>query len=241
MECIIIDDEQFARTIISEMVSKENDLVVKQQFSNPVDAIKFLNMENQSVDLIFLDIHMPYFTGFDFIKTLKNTPDIILVTSDKNYALHAFEYSCIVDYIVKPITEKRFRKSVKKAKNRRNKDSVYPTIVKENNTELTAESEFYINIDKRLIKINIPKINIIEAKGDYIQIKTETKNYTVHSTLKNILKKLPSSLFLKIHRAYIINIKKIIDIEDNSVLISKEIVPISRANRTALMERVNTL
>lgn len=239
MNCIIIDDEQLARTIISQMVSNEDGLFVKEEFSNAVEAIKFLNMANHSADLIFLDIHMPNFNGFDFIKTIKNPPAVILVTSDKNFAIEAFEYSCIVDYLVKPITQDRFTKAVNKAKGLI--DNLSPITISDYSTEITTESEFYVNIDRRLIKIDIPTINIIMAKGDYIVIKTETKNYTVHSTLKKILEKLPTSLFLKVHRTYIINTKKIIDIEDNSVLICKDVVPVSRANRPELMKRLNML
>ena len=239
MNCIIIDDEQLARTIISQMVSNEDGLFIKEEFSNAVEAIKFLNMANHSADLIFLDIHMPNFNGFDFIKTIKNPPAVILVTSDKNFAIEAFEYSCIVDYLVKPITQDRFTKAVNKA--RVLIDNLSPITISDYSTEITTESEFYVNIDRRLIKIDIPTINIIMAKGDYIVIKTETKNYTVHSTLKKILEKLPASLFLKVHRTYIINTKKIIDIEDNSVLICKDVVPVSRANRPELMKRLNML
>lgn len=243
MNSIIIDDETLARTIISQMATKDPDLNVTGEFSSAIQAMKFLNEEETKPDLIFLDIHMPDFTGFDFIKTIKNPPAVILVTSDKNFAIEAFEYDCIVDYLVKPITEERFLKAVKKAKAK--KDEAPATVSVSASTDekqpVDTANEFYVNIDRRLIKIDIPTINIVEAKGDYIQIKTETKNYTVHSTLKKIEEKLPSSLFLKVHRTYIINTKKIIDIEDNSVLIGKDVVPVSRANRPELMKRLNML
>jgi len=102
-------------------------------------------------------------------------------------------------------------------------------------------NELYVHVDRRLIKINFDIINLIEASGDYITIKTDSKNYTVHSTLKKIEEKLPDHMFLKIHRSYIININKIIDIEDNSVLIEKDVVPVSRSNRPELMKRLNLL
>ena len=107
--------------------------------------------------------------------------------------------------------------------------------------ETSSGNDLYVNIDRRLIKIDIPSIYLVEAKGDYIQVKTEDKNYTVHSTLKKIEDKLPDDLFLKVHRSYIINIKKIIDIEDNSVLIKKDVIPVSRSNRPELMKRLNLL
>ncbi|MBY0485599.1 MAG: LytTR family DNA-binding domain-containing protein [Flavobacteriaceae bacterium] len=237
MNCIIIDDEGMARAIIAQMISMQKDLNLVQEFSNAMQAIKYLNQND--VDLIFLDIHMPDFTGFDFIQTIKNPPKVILITSDKNFAIEAFEYECIVDYLVKPITEERFQKAIAKA-------NAAPISTSNSSKEVkpTAEDnskEFYINIDRRLIKIEFNSVTVVEAKGDYIHIKTDVKNYVVHSTLKKIEDKLPKDLFLKVHRSYIINTKKIIDIEDNSVLIAKDVIPVSRANRPELMKRLNLL
>ena len=109
MNCLIIDDEAMARAIIAQRVSRHPEIEVLEEFSNAIQAIKYLN-QNQ-VDVIFLDIHMPDFTGFDFIQTIKNPPKIILVTSDENFAITAFEYDCIIDYLIKPITEERFEKT----------------------------------------------------------------------------------------------------------------------------------
>ncbi|MCB4807978.1 LytTR family DNA-binding domain-containing protein [Tamlana sp. 62-3] len=239
MNCIIIDDEATARAIINQLCSSVTSINVLGEFPNAIQAIKYLNQN--SVDLIFLDIHMPDFTGFDFIDTIKNPPKIILTTSDAKFAIQAFEYDCIVDYLVKPISQERFLKSIKKAESfLANKVEEKEEVNADDGDSLT-DNHLYINIDRRLIKIDIPSIYLIEAKGDYIQVKTEDKNYTVHSTLKNIEEKLPADLFLKVHRSYIINIKKIIDIEDNSVLIKRDVIPVSRSNRPELMKRLNLL
>lgn len=235
MNCIIIDDEELARSIMTEMVSRHPELKLIQEFPNAIQAIKFLN--NFEVDLIFLDIHMPDFTGFDFIQSIKNPPRVILVTSDSNFAIDAYEYECIVDYLVKPISEERFRKAIQKA----NFSKISAKPIETKAVEKDNVNEFYVNIDRRLIKIEMASVNIVEAKGDYIHIKTESKNYVVHSTLKKIEDKLPKDLFLKVHRSFIINTKKIIDIEDNSVLIAKDVIPVSRANRPELMKRLNLL
>lgn len=237
MNCIIIDDETTARTIISQLCTNIPSLNVLEEFPNAIQAIKYLNQNE--VDLIFLDIHMPDFTGFDFIQTLKNPPKIILTTSDSQFAIEAFEYDCIVDYLVKPITLPRLTKAVQKAASITAQSSQKET--SKENGETMSGNDLYVNIDRRLIKINIPSIYLVEAKGDYIQVKTEEKNYTVHSTLKKIEEKLPDDLFLKVHRSYIINTKKIIDIEDNSVLIKKDVIPVSRSNRPELMKRLNLL
>lgn len=236
MNCIIIDDEKMARVIIRTLCDDIKGLHVIEEFSNAMQAIKFLN--GNEIDLIFLDIHMPDFNGLDFIQTLKNPPKIILTTSDPKFAIEAFEYDFIVDYLLKPLTLPRFQKAVLKAEKK--------TITSKNNKQEAdnkpaIDNDFYVNIDRRLIKIDLPSIYLIEAQKDYIKIKTENKEYIVHSTLKKIEEKLPESLFLKIHRSYIINIKKIIDIEDNSVLIKKDVIPISRSKRPELMQRLDLL
>ena len=236
MNCIVIDDDSTARSIISHLCSQNEDVVVADEFSNAMQAIKYLN--SYDVDLIFLDIHMPDFDGFDFIRTLKNPPKIILITSDDSFAVKAFEHIAIVDYLLKPISIERFRKAIEKAKTT---NISSPLISKFENMENALAKDLYVNIDRRLIKIDIPSIYLIEARGDYIQIKTEDKSYTVHSTLKKIADKLPEDLFIKVHRSFIINFSKIIDIEDNSVLIKKDVIPVSRSKRPELMRRLNLL
>ncbi|MDO1514141.1 LytTR family DNA-binding domain-containing protein [Maribacter confluentis] len=236
MNCIIIDDEATARAIVKKLCSKIPDLDVIEEFDNAISAIKFLNQ--QHIDIVFLDIHMPGFSGVDFVQTLKNPPHIVLTTSDTNFAIEAYEYECIVDYLVKPITQERFDKCISKI------ESIgYQTSKSQQTTKTNANEgeDLYINIDRRLIKLKLNEILVIEAKGDYIDVKTEKEEYRVHTTLKKIKEKLPEKLFLQIHRSYIINFTKIIDIEDNSVLIAKNVVPISRSNRPELMRRLNLL
>jgi len=233
IKCIIIDDEKLAREILSILILKSEKLVLVEQFTNAIDAMKYLN--SNEVDLIFLDIHMPNFSGFDFVQTIKNPPKIILVTVDKNFALDAFNYNCIADYLVKPIEEERFNRAIKRISIKRETPLPTPTL-----PENTIK-EIYVNIDKRLIKIDISTINFIQANGDYILIKTDIINYTVHTTLKKIEEKLPKSSFLKIHRSYVINVNKIIDIQDSTVLIGKELIPVSKNNRSLLMESINLL
>ena len=232
MKCIIIDDEKFAREVLSVMILKSPELILIEEFSNAIDAIKYLNTTDNKVDLIFLDIHMPNFSGFDFIQTIKNPPQVILVTTDKNFALDAFNYDCIADYLVKPIVEDRFNRAIQRVKQKREQ------IVNLSNESDLEVKEIYVNIDKRLIKIDLFSINSIQANGDYITIKTEAKNYTVHTTLKKIEEKLPKSIFLKIHRSHIINIQKIIDIQDSTVLIGKDVIPVSKNNKAELMKNL---
>jgi DNA-binding LytR/AlgR family response regulator len=236
MNCIIIDDEATARAIVRQLCSKIPELDVIEEFDNAISAIKFLNQQN--IDVIFLDIHMPGFSGVDFVQTLKDPPNIVLTTSDTNFAIAAYEYECIIDYLVKPITQDRFEKSIKKISGLTSKK---PKSIAESKKDSVEGEDLYINIDRRLIKLKLKEILIIEAKGDYIEVKTEKDEYRVHTTLKKIKEKLPEKIFLQIHRSYIINFTKIIDIEYNSVLITKNVAPISRSNRPELMRRLNLL
>ena len=113
----------------------------------------------------------------------------------------------------------------------------------ENSTEAIEKDNdvLFINIDRRLVKIVIDEIYLIEANGDYVLIKTLNKNYSVHVTVKKLLEKLPTNKFVRVHRGYVINISKITDIEDNSVLIERDVIPISRSNRPELMRKLNLL
>ena len=235
MNCIVVDDEETARAIVSQLAENNPKVELVDSFNCPINAIKYLN--ESSIDLIFLDIHMPAFTGFDFIKTIKNPPSVILTTTDKNFALEAFEYECIVDYLIKPVPQERFDKAVEKA------ISAFKDAAETFDSPVPDEAidDLYVSIERRLVKIDIPSINLIQAKGDYILLKTANKNYVVHSTLKKIEDKLPQDDFLKVHRSYIINTKKIIDIEDSSVLIGKDVIPVSRTNKAELYRRLNCL
>jgi len=236
MNCIIVDDEELPRRILEQLIAQEPSLDLVEVFSDSIEALKFVNSNESKVQLIFLDIHMPKFTGFDFISSLKTHFQIVLVSADQNFALKAFEFSNVTDYLLKPIQKDRFQKAVLKI-NQRLED----TKREKSPTATTKGNELYINSDKRLIKINIPDINVIEAKGNFIHIRTSVENYLVYSSLKKIEIKLPSSLFLRVHRSFIINFKRIIDIQDNSILIGKELIPVSRRYKPQLLEHLNLL
>ena len=238
MKCIIVDDEATSRLVIEQLLKAYPAIELEASLDNAVEALKYLNQHE--IDLILLDIHMPAFSGMDFIQTLKKPPFIIMITSDANYALQAFEYDFIVDYLHKPVTPERLDKAISKLKKlaRTKTTDAVPTTV---SASTANHEELFVNIDRRLIKIQMDTIQLIEAKGDYIKIKPKDKNYTVHTTLKKIEAKLPDQTFLKVHRSYIINLTKIIDIEDNSILIEKDVIPVSRSKRPVLMERLNLL
>ena len=236
MDCIIIDDELTARNIIQKLCVDYKNLNIVKGFSNGIDAIKYLT-KNQ-IDVVFLDIHMPNFDGFDFIESLKNPPKVILITSDSNFAIKAFKYDCVIDYLLKPILSSRFQLAIQKLEKIVSSSSGLNSA--KTNTEDT-ETDLFINVFGRLTKIKISSINLIKSDGDYAVINSDENTYRVHSTLIKILNKLPENLFIRVHRSYIINIKKIVDIEDNTLLINKIVIPIGRTYRALLMKRLNLL
>ncbi|MFV0541157.1 MAG: LytR/AlgR family response regulator transcription factor [Aestuariibaculum sp.] len=234
MNCIIIDDDDLAIEIMQNLCKLDQTLNVKACFSNAIDAIKYLSAHHD-IDVIFLDIHMPSFTGFDLIKTLNPPLRTILTTSDKNLAINAFEYNYIIDYLAKPIEAKRFLKAIEKLK------TMHILNEGHSSKEPPFPKKLFVNINRKLVSVTIAEINFIEAKGDYIILSTSKNSIIVHSSLKKIQDRLPNKTFIKVHRSYIINIEKIIDIEDNSVLIHKTLIPVSRSHRKILLNHINLL
>lgn len=235
MKCIIIDDDKLSRISLEKLCSKVPDLIVLSTFESALGAINEVK-NRKDIDLLFLDIHMPDLNGFEFLSALKNPPKVIFTTSDETKALEAFEVHA-VDYLLKPVTLPRVLSAVERLTSdaSKSKEESAPK-------ETTYEEEIFVNTDKRVVRIPIKEIGVIEAKGDYILIKLDDqKTHIVRSTLKSILSRLSPKSFLKVHRSYIVNISKIVDIEDSSVLVGNHIVPISRSLRSEVIEKLNLL
>ncbi|WP_034889945.1 LytR/AlgR family response regulator transcription factor [Gillisia sp. Hel_I_29] len=240
MNCVIIDDEELPKKILAKLISQTTALDLIEVFDNPIEGLKFINNDENTIDLIFLDILMPNFSGFDLLRAIRSNAQIILISSAKDYALNAFEYSNITDYLLKPFQKDRFNKAIDKAVLQNNNLSILNS--RSTTVELSeSEKEIFINTDKRLIKIKVSEIEYIEASGNFINIKTVNQMHLTYSSLKKIEAKLPASSFIRVHRSFIINYKEIIDIQDNSVLINNKLIPISRRYKTQLIKRINLL
>ncbi|MEP5254406.1 MAG: LytTR family DNA-binding domain-containing protein [Winogradskyella arenosi] len=226
MNCIIIDDEKTSIDIILKLCSEIRGLNVKRAFINTTNALTYL--EKNNVDFIFLDIHMPELSGFEFLDKFKHPPKIVLITSDTKQALKAFNYSCVVDYLGKPIRLNRFIQSIEKVERALRIDQ-----------NKYKSSDLYINFENKLVRIKINSIEIIKIVNKKTIICTTNHNYTVKSSLTKIFQKLPSLIFVRVHQSYIVNISKIVDIKSGSILINKELIPISRLRRSDLLERIN--
>lgn len=226
IDCIIIEDEKIAAQHLQRLVEQESSLALHGVFFNVAEALNFLAEE--LIDLIFLDVEMPGSTGFDLLDQLSYRPFIILTTSKTEYAFTAFQYS-VTDYLKKPITIPRFKESVEKIK---------PLI---NKQKANLANDIFIKADGKLICLHNNDIRFIEATGDYVKFVTDQKTFLSLATLKSIEEKLNPDMFLKVHRSYIINTKKITDIEDNTILMGQHVIPISKAHRKIVMEKLNIL
>ena len=228
MNCLIVDDDKIVRTEVEHMVSKLPFLKLVGSVSKAMEAFNILSTE--PIDLVFLDVMMPEMNGLELMKTLHDRkPQVILMTSEKKYAVDGFNFDA-VDFIVKPIGEERFLKAVSKAKNNF-----------ENKKTVPKPEYLFIKVDSVLTKINVNDILYIEALADYAAIHTMTAKFIVHSTMKSIMDKLPPDDFLRVHNSYIVRLDKISSIEDNTIIINKKFIPVSRPHREQLMGRLKML
>jgi DNA-binding LytR/AlgR family response regulator len=227
MNCIIIDDDRLSRKIIEGYISKTDGVNLLGSFPNPLEAIKFLKKNN--VELIFLDIEMPEMTGIDFLKTLIEPPQIVITSSKGKYALDAFDFD-VVDFLLKPFTYTRFLKSIEKVMYRIQRLSL-------NWNNNSAKNEIFIKKNSTLVKLRYDEILYIEALENYVVFNTFNEKFTVHSTIKALVTKLPP-MFIRVHRSYIINLNAIHTIDDNLILIkTKEgdvTIPIGKVYRDNL-------
>jgi DNA-binding LytR/AlgR family response regulator len=201
-KCIIVDDEPLARELIRGHVQKLENFEIIEECGNAMKAMEALR--NQPIDLMFLDIKMPQISGIEFLKTLKNPPKVIITTAYSQYALDGFELD-VVDYLMKPVTFERFFKAVNKYFAAKNQNQ----ISLENESGFDDHAFIYVKENKKVIKIYLKEIHFIEGLNEYIRIHTDNRRVVVKSSLQAIEKKLPSELFIRVHKSYIVSIPRI--------------------------------
>lgn len=224
----MVDDDEMSRRVVEHFIEKTNFLHLIKSFDNARDAMSYLDEEH--VDIIFLDVQMPEMSGMDFINALEKDIEIILITSEQKYAVEAFEKR-VTDYLVKPIGYPRFLQAAQKAE--------VNVDIKRSTTGKRAE--FYVRTDARIVRIDYAKILFVEALADYVIIQTEQKKHIVHFTMKGLASRLPENVFVRTHRSYIVNLDKIEALEDNSLLIGEKYIPIGASYKEALIDRLNFL
>lgn len=220
LKTIIIDDEPLAVSILEKYASEIKEIELMATFNNAVEAASFV--QDHPLDLIFLDINMPVLDGLSFLKSLDINPMVIMTTAHENHALESFELQAI-DYLVKPIPFPRFLKSVQRIiQLKKPQESL-----DQNNSETKS---IFVKIDKKkLQKIELDKIVLIESLKDYIRIKTDLGKYIIHKTLSSFTEELPADKFIRIHRSFTVAIDRIDSVEGNSIEIQGERFTIGRS------------
>ena len=222
--CMIVDDEPLSRDVLRKYIAEVKDLQLVAECCNTAEATHQLNKTR--VDIIFLDINMPGLSGISFARSLTVSPLIVFTTAYPEYAVEGFELDA-TDYLVKPYSFERFLKSVNRALER----------LQENGDDADPNGKILVKADKKLYALRFSQILFMEGQGDYIRIRTDQKNLVVHDTIKNFLASLPEQEFMRIHKSYVINLKRIEYIEGNQVRIGEHTLPVSLVHREELLTR----
>lgn len=227
MRCIIIDDEPFAIELITFYVQQTPMLNLLGSFSDANHAIDFI--QNHEIDLLFLDIQMPHINGIQLLKSLDKPPMVIFSTAFNEYAVEGFELEAI-DYLLKPFDIKRFQKAVKKA------DELFSL---KKAAEPQTEPFIFVKADYQMLKINISSIFFIEGWDDYIKIYVSDKPILTLMSLKSIMEQLPHQEFVRVHRSYIVPIKKIESVRNKVIKIASKEIPVGSTYAESLYHLMN--
>src|SRR3984957_17920984 len=241
LTCIIVEDIQIAADFLRKFCEKSDLVEVKGHFLNVEEALEYLDQER--VDLLFLDVEMPGANGFDLLDRITYSPMIILTTSKTEYAFNAFQYH-VDDYLKKPFTYKRFQEAIQKLQQKAvaAQTPETPATPAIPTPAQNADTDFlFIKAEDKLIKLKKDDILFLESMRDYVKFVTPVKNYITYSTLKNMEEKLIGPNFLKVHRSYIVNINKIDDIRGNTIYLLGNQIPIGKGHKEDVAARLNIL
>lgn len=228
INCLVIEDEPLARKGLNEYIADIDFLNCIGEYDNALKAAE--QISRGDVQLLFLDIQMPKITGLEFFKTLQSPPPVIFTTAYPQYALEGFEVNAL-DYLVKPISFKRFLKAVLKAKE-------YYEVRDTNLKEANDTDYFFIKVDNKLEKILFADVLFAEASQNYVLIHTPLKKYMTYLTFKSVEDYLPADKFLKVHKSYIVAASKIDTIEGNDIRIGQQHIPISRNQKDEVLAKL---
>lgn len=222
MNCIIVDDEPVARKVLEEYIEDINFLVLKGKAENPVKAAELLN--GTAIDLLFLDINMPKLSGLEFLRSNRHLPMVIMTTAYAEHAIEGFELD-VTDYLVKPISFERFLKACNKAKEY---FELRQGVQKGQTDPLQKEDYFFVKCDRKIEKVLYDELVYAEAMQNYVILHTESRKLIVYLTFKGLEEKLPPSVFLKVHKSYIVNTTKIRNISGNELDLGGTAIVISQ-------------
>ena len=228
IHCIVVDDEPPALAVLEKYISAIPSLSLVATCNNAVEALPVL--QNEKIDLLFIDIQMPNILGTDFIRTLINPPKIIFTTAYRKYAVDGFELDA-VDYLLKPISFERFLKAVNKVM-RLNLHSADTSLPHSEIAQAATPGTFiFLRAERKNIRVHLDDILFIESLKDYLKVVTKEKTVITKQSISSLEEMLPSSAFIRTHRSFIIATGKIDAISSDQVQIGKYEIPVSRSYR----------
>ncbi|MBB4035771.1 DNA-binding LytR/AlgR family response regulator [Dysgonomonas hofstadii] len=235
LRVIIIDDEYHARKLLSEYVSKLPFLELAGTGANVFEAMEILRKEK--IDILLSDIQMPEITGLEFVRSLKNPPVVIFTTAYSEYAVESYELD-VADYLLKPIAFPRFLQAINRVIEKRENNSFHnPLFTAEYRLPHNQEEDsMVVKSGYKLYKINYADLLYVEGQREYVTFHTTKQNITTLFSLKDLEEKLPSGLFVRIHKSYIISIKHIELIDKNIVHIAGKKLPVGSSYKDNLMK-----
>ncbi len=225
MNCIIIDDEPLAREAIEMLINQTSDLNLIGSFSSPETATGFI--ESNTVELIFLDIQMPGINGIEFAKTIPKETFVVFTTAYSEFAIDSYEVDAI-DYLIKPVKPERFQKAVEKA---HTYSKLFKADYTDNNIEQVADDFFFVKADRRIFKIYFNNILFIQGLKDYVVMHSGNQKVITAMNIKTIHDQLPKDMFVRVSKSYIINVKHIDSVDNNTVYIGASEIPIGNIYR----------
>ena len=224
IKCLIVDDEPMARDVIRRYIEKVPTLKLEGECGNAIDALMFL--QNQSVDLIFLDIRMPQLSGTEFAKALRSAPKIIFTTAFKEYAIDGFELDA-VDYLLKPVAFDRFIRAITKAYPMKSVE-LHPSSHSNEADKKNNSGFIYLKADRKMVKVMLDDILYIESARDYLKVFTQNNSIITRQTISSVEAMLSDNEFIRIHRSYIVSVKKINSFTHETVEIGNKELPIGK-------------
>jgi DNA-binding LytR/AlgR family response regulator len=232
VKCIIVDDERGAHLVLQHYISQIDRLEMVGSCDNALEAINL--MHNIKVDLMFLDINMPQMSGLEMLNTLKNKPLVIFTTAHSDYALESYTYD-VVDYLLKPIQFTRFLKAVDKAFYHYGLGLPDKTV----NTPPSAqyETSIVIRVDGDWLRVEMDEIRYAQSWGNYVKIFTDSHTYLTALTLSELDQRLPHSQFVRVHKSYLVSVKRITRISGNALYIHDISLPVGLTYRRELLEQ----
>ena len=229
IRCLVADDEPPAREILGRYIDNMPGLQLVKECSNAMQVLSFL--QDEEVDIIFLDINMPQLKGNELLKILKNPPKIILTTAYAEYALEGYELD-VVDYLLKPIQFERFVKAVHKAV-QLNGNSISQPLIQ---NEPKQESFVYFRADRKMVKVMLDSILYIESMKDYIKIVTSDGVLITKQSITSVEAMLPETHFIRTHRSFIVSLPKIRSFTHELIEIDRTQIPIGKLFRNGVMK-----